>query len=160
MAATRHAAVRRLLGILDEDQPATLLDRARADGAVAATAGQQDGESVAVRHGERPEERINRGTLSAGLIERRRTDGRIRNFELSIRGNHVHVIPLQRHLLAIANLDDRHRRPAAENRGELALVVRCEVHDDDVGNPEIGSHTFEKLLQRFDATSRGPDAAH
>jgi hypothetical protein len=49
-------------------------------------------------------------------------------------------------------------RAALQDRRELALVVGRQVHDDDVGNAEIGRHHREERAQGVDAAGRRANA--
>jgi len=129
-----------------------------ADRPVAAGAGEYHREAVAAAYRERPEEQIDRRAPAAWLIERRRAHGLVADLELAIRRDDVHLIGYERCLLVISYLDDGHRRASAEDRGQLALVIRCEMDHDHIGHTEIDGKRSEKLLQRLDAAGRRPDA--
>jgi hypothetical protein len=82
---SRHRRVRRLARVLHEHDPARLLDRACTERTVRAAAGQHHGEAVAVPLRERAKEHVDRGAALANILERRRGDGALREFELTVR---------------------------------------------------------------------------
>ena len=63
-------------------------------------------------------------------------------------------------LIMVRDLGDRHRGRAGENMRKLALAIRRQVQDDDVGETKVGRQRAEKVLERFDASGGGADAAH
>ncbi len=59
---------------------------------------------------------------------------------------------------AIRCLLDRHPGVFAKQLGEHARLVTLEVLDDDEGQPAVGSHVGEELLERLQRPGRGADA--
>lgn len=82
------------------------------------------------------------------MFERLRADRRIRNLQLSIGGDDVDVIRQEFGLIMVRDLGDRHRGRAGENMRKLALAIRRQVHDDDVGETEVGRQCAEKVRCR------------
>jgi hypothetical protein len=105
-----------------------LLDRLDADGAVAPSAGKDDGEAIAVLFGQGAEEEVNGGTLSARLLEGEGAYLGVRDFEPAVRRDNVDVVACQRD--AALDLLDGHRRTGGQNLCQVAAVLRGEVDYD------------------------------
>ena len=85
-----------------------------------------------MRVGERPEEDIDRGRRPALPDGRGRLDVTVLGHEVVARGNDVDVVGLKLH--PGDDLHHRHRRRAAEDFRDVALVVGREVDNDDEGH--------------------------
>ena len=140
--------------VLHEHDAAGFLDGTRAERAVRAAAGKDHGEAVAIAFGERAEEHVDGRPPLAHVAERSRGDLAARDHELAIRRDDVDAVRRELEVLVVADLEDAHFRAAAEDRGELALVVGREMHDDDVRHAEIGGNGGEERPQCVDATGR------
>ena len=156
----RHRFVRRFLRVLHEHDAAGVLHCARAERAVGAAARQDHREAVAVLLRQRAKEHVDGRAPLAQVPERRRRDRILRDLELAVRRDHVDAVRLQVEPLMILYLDDAHGGAAAEDPGELALVVGREMHDHDVSQAEIVGERAEQLPQRIDAASRRADPHH
>jgi hypothetical protein len=69
------------------------------------------------------------------LLEARCADRRVADLELAVGRDDVDGVRLEIEALVVAHLDHAHVRLACEDRGQLALVVRRQVHDDHVREP-------------------------
>ena len=95
-----------------------------------------------------------------GCANGRRRHRRVGDLQLAVWRNHVDVIrspAWRRH-------DRRPGSPASSSSGsgsrQLALVIGSQVHDDDVGEAEIGGQASKEPLERFDAACRCTDPAN
>jgi hypothetical protein len=119
-----------------QHESAGLLHRAGADDTVRAATGKYDRRAAAAR-----------------IPERRGADHPLADLELVVGRDHVDMVGLELELL-VADLDDRHPGPSAENGRQLTLVVGRQMDDDNVDEPEIDGRRVEERTQRFD-TARG-----
>ncbi len=62
------------------------------------------------------------------------------------------------HLDRAGHLRHRHGGFLLEDGGEVALVLRREMHDDDKGEAAVGRHVGEKLLERRDPAGGSAEA--
>lgn len=152
-----HALVRGLMRVLHQHQSPRFLDRFRPHGAVGAAAGKHDGKAVAMAFRQRAKEDIDGRAAPVRLMKGCGADARLTDLELVVGRDHVDMIGLELEP-PVADLGDGHLRAPANDRGELAVVVGREMHDHDIGKPEIGRDRVEELAQRFDATRRGADS--
>ncbi len=156
--APRHAVVGARLGKLSDSHPATLLDGAQAQAAVAAGSRQYDADgALQLILGERGKEGIDR-PAELGLrqarpqaqhapLERERRVGRD---DIDVAGRDRSLVVDRVH---------RHLRVAGQQLAEHARMVRIQVLHVDQGEPRVRRHMFEETLERFQ-TSGGRADAH
>ncbi len=155
--AARHAGVLRGLGQLREHQATAALDRAAPGGAVAAGAGQDDGDRpLALILGERDEEGVDRMPGAAPLAGLGEVQHAASDRQLAVGQDHVHAVGLDPG--ALLDRDHVHPGVPAEQLDHVALPGRVEVLDDHEGEAAVGRHGGEELLERLDAARRCPDS--
>jgi hypothetical protein len=154
--AARHRSVFGLVRVLHEDDAACFLDGLEADCAVRAGARENDREAIAALLGQRPEEKVDRRSLPARIVEFVGRDLVIRDPQVPIRRNDINVIGLQRS--RFMNLRDLHTGPRSENSRQLAVALGSQMHDHDKGGASTVEQSFEESLQRLDAACGSADA--
>ena len=142
--AARHRGIFGLVRVLYEDDAARLLDGAHADGAVRAGAAQDDREAVAEPFRERAEEQVDRGALTARLVEFQRRNLVIDDLQPAVRRNDVDVVGAQ--LFACSDLHHGHARARGNDIRQLAAVFRIEMNDDDESGAGVLRQGAEKAL--------------
>ena len=155
--APRHHPELGLARLLDEDDAARLLDLAHPERPVAAGAAQNHRHPVAAAGGDRAEEHVDRRALPARFAERSRADGVVLDHQLPVGGDDVDAVRLE--FRRVHHLAHRHPGAASEDLAELALVLRREVDDNHIGEPQVVADAAEELLQRLDPACRGADGA-
>src|SRR5215213_9954104 len=147
----RHVVILRLARVLHDTETAHLLDAFHAHGAIRARTGKHDRHGArAMRLGERAEENID--WSAPHLVPRHVPDLDVAVLDLQglVGWNHVNVIGLN----TDASFDLGHRK---QGRGlkhlrELAVVIRREVQNYDVGHVRMSGHVREEIPERLYAT--------
>ena len=154
--AARHRVEFGLVGVLNQDDAARLLDRLDAERAVRARPRQHDREVIAAPGGERTEEQIDRRAPPARFVELGDVEVLVLDPQLSVRRNHVNMA--WEELLPSGDLRHRHFGSRRQNARQLALVFRIEMDDHDEGRIDLVRQALEEHLERPDAARRRPDA--
>jgi hypothetical protein len=81
--------------------------------------------------------------------------GSVGQLQLPVRRDDVHVVRAAPRPLMVAPLGHRHARLPREDHGQLALPVRRQMHNDDVGGTEVTREVLEEPLQRLQPSGRG-----
>lgn len=155
--AAHHAVV--FGTFLGDGQAAAFLDRAQADGTVAACAGEDHaGAGLAARHGQGLEEGVDRRALTAALDRRAEMQLAIGQGQRGVGRNDIDAVSLDDH--AVGGLYDRDAGGPAEDVRQDTGVRRVEVLDDHEGHAAIGPQMRQQGFQGTDAASRRADADH
>jgi hypothetical protein len=139
------------------DRPPISLTR-RPERAIASRAREHDAHcALEVHVGQGAKQNIDRGrrTAPAGRI--------VGRMDLSVVDHQVgpgrdHVDMVARELGRLHDLHHRHRRRAAEDLGDVALVVRRKMDDDDERHARVVRQRFEQLQQRRHGAGGAADA--
>ena len=146
----RHLAELGFFRILDDREPAQLLDATKPLRSVRACTGQDDApRRRAVGIGERAEEVVDRRPVLPRGSPRSHLEVTVHAREVAVGGDHVDVVGQDGG--ALPDLAHGHRRFLLENIGETTFVVRGEMHDDDERKTRGGGRVLEKLLQGADS---------
>jgi len=151
----RHRRIFRLVGILDQDDAAGLLDSLHPDGAVGARSGEDDGKPVAVLVRQRAKELVDRCALSARFLELGDRDIAVGDEEAAVGRNDVDMVRPEGN--PMLDLFDGHAGARRKEAGEVAVAVRIEMHDHGDRGAHLLGKGLEKRLQRFHAAGRGSD---
>jgi hypothetical protein len=156
--AARHALVLGGLGVLHDRDAAALLDGLQAAGAVGEAARQDHTDGLGPVGGRQgPEEAIDR--VGDGLLVR--DDGCqaivLDAGDLTGWGD-VDDVLLDRHPLL--DLDDVHLGGGRQQIGELALLSRIAVRDDDDRHARFSRQLAEQGREGSEPAGRGPDTDH
>lgn len=92
--------------------------------------------------GEQPEKGIDRRALSARFIEWRGGDLGGRYEKLAVRAYNVDVVCNDG--CGVADFGDGHACHERQDLGQIALVFRIEMKNDDVGRASVAGKCFEK----------------
>ena len=154
--ALRHALELGRGRVLDDDEPALLLDRAEAQGAVRAHAREDDadGQLLQVR-GKRAEEVVDGQAQAPRRVRLQEVEGPVEEGEVVIRRDHVDRVRPDGQ--AVRDLDHRHRGGALEELGEHPPVRRVQVLDDHEGHAALGRDAGEELLEGLEPAGRRAD---
>jgi hypothetical protein len=103
--------------------------------------------------GQRAEKNVDRrpAFLQGGI--RRNFDTTISHREVLVRRNDINMVRLDVHFLQ--NLSDGKRADGLQHLRKTAVVLGREMQDDDIGDPTVGRHLFEKCGQGLYASGRG-----
>ena len=100
--------------------------------------------------------KINRRALPARLLELSGRQMVIGREKLTIGRDDVDVARFKSN--TAGDLRHRHSRASRKNAGQLALVLRIEMHDNNEGGVDILRETFEEHLQSVNASRGRSDA--
>ncbi len=154
--ALRHGIEARRRRLLHEHCTGTRLDRAHAQGAIGAHAGEHDRDAerpaVVCQRAEEPVDRQPQPTRRRGLHEVQHI---AQDLDVPSGRNHVDVIGLHRH--AVGDLFDDERRDALQQLHQQRGLRGVEVLDHDEGVAAVRRHRREELLERLETTCRGAD---
>ena len=156
--ALRHAGELRRRGILDQRDAVLGLDRLESRGAVGGGARHDDGDGLAAEVGrQRAEEEVD-GQVRPPRIARARQqrERAVEDAGVGVGRDDVDVIALDGH--AVADLDHRHRRRAAQCLRQKAVVLRVEVLNEHEGHTRIDRQAGEQLAECFEAAGGSADA--
>ena len=149
----RHAVVLRFVRVLRDRQAALRADVFQPDHAIRVRARKNHADgALAVSHRQGAEEKVDRDALPEPLLRRHDVEHAVVKGELMTRRNHIDVVRL--HLHRFRHLRHRHRGLLLNHARQLRLEVRREMHHHHEGEPAIGLHVAEELLQRRDAAGR------
>ena len=159
--AARHAVELGGLRALRHDHAALALDRPHAERAVTAVTGKHDadGPLVLVLR-QRAEEEVDGQPLAARLGRWQQLQRAIEKRHVVVRRDDVGAVRLHDH--PVLHLEHLHPRAAADQVGQDALVVRCQMLHQHEGHPRLGlgRHPREKRLERRQSSCRRADANH
>ncbi len=156
--APGHHRVFRLVRILHENDSASLLYLANADGPIRARPAQYHRGPVASSIGHGPKEQVDRRPMSPWLGERPGGHAVLLDHQFAVGRDDVDTIRLEPG--RVVDLPYRHSGPAGEDLAQLTVVIRRQVNDYDIGQPEFVVDTLEELLKGPDTAGGGSDGAN
>lgn len=144
---------------LREGEPARGPDVAKAQHPIGEGAGKDDAHGVvAAVVGKRAEEAVDDVLMALSRLARRDAEDAAAQREVGIAWDDVDVVDLHAH--AVRRLEDGEGRHAGDDVGELALVVRVEVHHEDDRDPGGGWESAEQVAGGVEPAGRGAHAHH
>ena len=154
----RHAVELRALDVLDDHEPAGLVDVADAARAVAAAAREHDRDrarrrSPAPASGRRRRSGSVSSCCRSRSLEQQAPAG---DDHLLLRRDQVDVVGLDQH--AVLDEVDRQLGVPREQLVHQALEVGRQVLDDDERHPGVAREVVEEALERLEAAGGGADA--
>jgi hypothetical protein len=105
--------------------------------------------------GQRTEQKIDRRSPAARLVEMQRLDLVINYLQSAVRRNDIDVVGLQS--LTLTDLHNGHPGARRDNARHFALMRRIKMHDDDKGCAGAHRQRAEEVLQRLNTAGRCAD---
>ncbi len=130
---------------MNENDAPGLFDRLDPNSSIRAGPRENDREIIPSLRRKRTEKQIDRGSLPAGLLELGKRKVLIGNGHLPVGRDHIDMLCFE--LNPIRYLGDGHLRPGREDGGQLALMRRVKMDDDNEGRVDVVRQVLEKLLQ-------------
>lgn len=152
-----HRRKRRFSRLLDENDPARLLDGRHTQRSIGTGARQNDGDAIATCGRDQAEKHIDRRALAPRFTKRPCSDGIAVDDQLAVWRDHENTVRLQGR--GIFDLMDRHSGARGENFVQRTRLFRRKVEDHDIGESKIRRQPLEQALQRRHTAGGSADCA-
>ena len=116
-----------------------------------------DGPAAALL-GQRPQEAVDGHVGSRGLHAWTKPERPLRDGEIDVGWNHVHVIGFHRHI--VGHLAHRHGGGAGENLRQQAVVFGVEMLHENDGQAGIGRQIGQQMFENFQPAGGAANAGH